>query len=369
MSTQLQDRRSKWRKISPPAILAIVALHAAFLFSDCAKQVQAGAGFSLPPMPVEIAQASVQKVTDRFEAVGTIEAMEAITVVSEIDGAVVSLPFQEGTYIRKGEVIALLDDSQLAAELARATALHEQSHVMYERVKSVVDQKAGTPQDLDDAAAGLKVADANLAMAKARYAKTRVLAPFDGIIGARKVSTGAFLRTGQTIAELANIDDIRVNFSAPERFLSKLNRGAEVAVSTTAFPGYTLNGKIIAIEPVLDPRTRSARVVARVSNPGRKFRSGMSANVATVLSERTDAITIPNEAVFANGDQSFVYRIGADSTAARVAVKLGTRLADVVEVVDGLAPGTNIVRAGHQKLFNGAKVIPVFAQKADSANH
>lgn len=330
--------------------------------AGCSKQQAGGGKFSMPPMPVEVAQAQIQKVEDKFEAVGTIEAIEAITVVSEIDAAVVALPFREGGFIRRGELIAQLDDSQLAAELARAEALERQSHTNYERVKSVVDQKAGTPQDLDDAAAGLKVADANLALAKARFSKTRIVAPFDGMIGARRVSVGTFLRAGQTITELANIDEIRANFSTPERFLPQLNRGAEVAVSTTAYPGYEVKGRIIAIEPVLDAGTRSARVVARVSNPGRKFRPGMSANISAVLSTRTGAITIPSEAVFASGNQSFVFIVKPDSTVARVAISLGTRLADVVEVVQGLDSGSRVVRAGHQKLFDGARVIPISSQ-------
>lgn len=343
-----------------------LALSGAFTFLECSKPQGAG-GFSLPPMPVEVAEARTQKVTDRFEAVGTIEAIEAITVVSEIDGAVVSLPFEEGAFIKRGAVIARLDDSQLSAEVARAEALRAQSHVMYDRVKAVVDQKAGTPQDLDDAAAGLKVADANLALARARLAKTRITPPFDGMIGARKVSVGTFLRTGQAITELANIDNIRVFFSAPERYLSQLNRGAEVAVSTTAFPGYTVRGTIVAIEPILDAATRSERVVARVPNPGRKFRPGMSATVAAVLSERENAITIPNEAVFANGNQSFVFVVKPDSSVMRVAVTLGTRLTDVVEVVQGLPSGARIVKAGHQKLFDGARVMPFSAGTEQSA--
>ena len=348
-----------------PVAMSFLAFMMMSLFS-CSKQ-GGGGGFSMPPMPVEVAQAGVQKVEDKFEAVGTVEAIEAITVVSEIDAAVTALPFQEGSFIRKGDPIAQLDDSQLGAELARAEALHTQSHTSYERVKAVVDQKAGTPQDLDDAAAGLKVADANLALAKARFAKTRVLAPFDGIIGARRVSIGTFLRAGQAITELANIDNLRVNFSAPERYLSQLTRGAEVGVATTAYPGYEVKGKIVAIEPMLDPGTRSARVVAMVPNPGRKFRPGMSANVSAVLSNRPRAITIPSEAVFASGNQSFVFVVKPDSTAARVAVTLGTRLADVVEVVQGLEPGTRVVRAGHQKLFDGARVMPIVSQPQGSA--
>ena len=316
----------------------------------------------MPPMPVEVAPVTVQKVEDKFEAVGTIEAVDAITVVSEIDGAVISLPFREGEAIERGGLIAKLDDSQLAAELSRAEALRAQSQSSYERVKAVVEAKAGAPQDLDDAAAALKVAEANLALARARFAKTRIVAPFDGIIGSRRVSIGTFLRAGQVITDLANIDKIRVNFSAPERFVSVLKPGAEVQVSTTAFPGYESKGEIVVVEPVLEAGTRSARVVAQVANPGRKFRPGMSANISAVLSERPKAITIPNEAIFGSGDQSFVFVVKSDSTVSRVPLKLGTRLASVVEVLDGLQPGMTVVCAGHQKLFEGARVMPVAVQ-------
>jgi membrane fusion protein, multidrug efflux system len=342
-----------------PLILPILLF---LLVPGCSKQGPGGAGFSMPPMPVEVAPVTVQKVEDRFEAVGTIEASEAISVVSEIDGAVLSIPFHEGEVISRGDLIVRLDDSQLAAELSRAEALRSQAQASYDRVKAVVDQKAGAPQDLDDAAASLKVAEANLALAKARFTKTKIVAPFDGMIGARRVSVGTFLRGGQTITDLANIDQIRVNFSSPERFVSQLTRGAEVTVSTIAFPGYALKGKIIVVEPVLEAGTRSARIVAQVGNPGRKFRPGMSANVSVVLRSRAGALTIPSEAVFGSGDQSFVFVVKSDSTVARVPLKLGTRLPTAVEVVGGLSAGMTVVRAGHQKLFEGARVMPISSQ-------
>ncbi len=339
--------------------LLLVAVAMALPLSlGCGADKSAG-GFSMPPMPVEVSPVVVRTVEDKFEAVGTIEALEKITVVSEIDAAVTALPFNEGGVIRRGGLIAQLDDTQLAAEAARADALRAQTKVTYDRVKAVVDQGAGAPQDLDDAAAALKVADANLDVAKARLAKTRIVAPFDGTIGARLVSVGTFLRAGQPIADLANIDEIRVWFSTPENLLSRLTQGATVAVSTPAFPGYEVNGTIIVIEPVVDPATRSARVVARVPNPERRFRPGMSANVSTVLSERLNAVTIPNQAVFGSGSQSFVFVVKPDSTVSRVPLVLGTRFADVVEVVEGLQPGMTVVSAGHQKLFDGGKVIPV----------
>ena len=349
-------------RVARPILIGMVSCSFLLPLFGCGEK-GSGGKFSMPPMPVEVSRVTVQKVADKFEGVGTIEALEAITVVSEIDGAVKDLPFREGGFIRQGELIAQLDDSQLGAELVRAEALAVQSKTMYDRVKSVVDQGAGAPQDLDDASAALKVAEANLEVARARFAKTRIIAPFNGIIGARKVSVGAFLRPGQPITELANIDGIRVIFAAPERFISRLNIGAEVAVSTTAFADMALTGKIIVVEPVIDLVTRSARVVARVQNPGRTFRPGMSANVSAVLGERLNALTIPNEAIFGSGNQSFVFIVKPDSTVARVPLTLGTRMSDVVEVVAGLQEGMTVVRAGHQKLFDGGKVMPVSGQQ------
>jgi len=332
------------------------------LSSGCSDQDSAGGQFSMPPLPVEVAEVNEQKMSDMFTAIGTIEAMEEITVVSEIDGVVTDIPFEEGSYVNRGQLITKLDDSQLEAELIRSEALFTQSQATYNRIKSIVDQKAGTPQNLDDALASLKVAEANLKLAKTRFEKTRIVAPFDGLIGSRKVSVGTFLRAGEPITELANLNNLRVTFYAPEKFLSQLKRGAEVTVSTTVFPGHNAKGSIIAIEPVLDPDTRTVQITARVQNPKQKFRSGMSAEVSVVLSERMNALTVPNESVFASGNQSFVFVVNPDSTVIRKPVTLGLQLSDVVEVLDGLKPGMQIVRAGHQKLFDGAKVMPITNQ-------
>ena len=344
------------------------ALAALFLlaFAGCAGK-GAGGGFAMPPMPVETSVATREAVFDRFDAVGSIEAADAITVVSEIDAAVVSLPFREGQPVTRGTLLAQLDDSQLKAEVDRSEALRDQARATYERVKQVVDQNAGSAQDLDDAGAQLKVAEANLALAKTRLSKAHIVASFDGMVGSKRVSPGAYLRAGSAITDLAQIFELKVMFSAPERYLSKLSRGSEVTVSTTAYPGYTLQGKIDVVDPVLDPSTRSAQVIARVRNPGGKFRPGMSANVSAVLSQRMNALTIPSEAVFAEGNQTFVYVVGPDSTVDRTAVTLGTRLSDAVEVVDGLQPGARVVRTGHQKLFPKAKVIPIESAAAGGA--
>jgi membrane fusion protein (multidrug efflux system) len=340
----------------------MAAISVVLFVLSCSKPEAGNGQYARPAMPVETAQVREQTVTNKFEAVGSFEADEVVTIVSEIDGQILSLPFEEGKPIKTGQLIARLDDSQLAAEVARAEALRDQSKVTYGRIKTVVDQKAGTVQDLDNAAAELKVAEANLALAKARFAKTRIVAPFDGRIGVRHVSVGTFLRAGQKIAEIANLDNMRVSFPVSERYLSQLKPGGKVLVSTSAHPEEQVTGQIIAIEPVVDPDTRNGHVIARVPNQNQNFFPGMSANISTVLYERDNALTIPSEAVFANGNQSYVYLVNQDSTVKQVEVKLGTQLSDVVEIESGLDAGSIIVKAGHQKLYNGAKVLPLVIQ-------
>lgn len=345
------------------AARTLVALLAVTLAAGGCKKGAQG-GFSMPPMPVETAVVSPRNVADRFDAVGTIEAGEAITVVTEIDASVESLPFREGQPVAQGALLAQMDDETASAELKRAEALRDQSRVTYDRVKSLYDQKAAAPQDLDDADAARKVAEANVQLARERLRKTRITAPFAGLVGAKRVSAGAYLRAGDAITELASLHEIKVTFSAPERYLATLQRGREVSVSTTAYPNYELHGRIDVVSPVLDPATRAAAIIARVRNPGGKFRPGMSASVSVVLSERAKALAVPSEAVFSEGGQTFVYVVKADSTVERTALTLGTRQADVVEVVQGLTDGARIVTAGHQKLFPGAKVIPTDAGAA-----
>ncbi len=335
-----------------PGLMAAVMM--ALVTTGCEEQQQGG-GFAPPPTPVETSIVVPQTVTDRFEAVGTLDAGESIMIVAEIDGVLESVPFDEGGFVKAGALIARLDDDQLAAELARAEAVRDQTQASYDRIKSVVDLGAGAPQDLDDAAAALKVAEAEVKLAQTRLDKTRITAPFAGLVGARRASPGAFLRSGDGITELAQIDELRVNFSVPERYLSQLQRGSEVSVSTTAYED-EVTGRINVVEPILDQVTRSARVVARIRNPKRRFRPGMSANVSAVLGRREGAIAVPSEAVFVDGAQPYVFRVGPDSTVSRVAVGLGTRLTDIVEVTSGLDAGDRVVRAGHQKLFEGAKV-------------
>lgn len=319
---------------------------------------QAG-GFSMPPTPVEVTVVRPQEVTERFTAVGTVEAGEAVELAAEVDGAVTELPFLEGVEVASGAVIARLDDRERRATMERARAVVAQLRSNHERVRKMAEQHLSSERDLEEASTALQVAEADLALAEARLAKTVIAAPWRGITGARRVSPGAYLGAGDVITDLAQIDEVKVSFTAPERFAGRLRRGQEVRVSVNAYPGESLPGRIDVIEPQLDLATRNLRILARVSNPQRRLRPGMSAEVAVILERRENALTVPSEAVFAEGDLFLVYTVNPDSTVARVALTLGTRLPGAVEVMSGLEPGARVVRAGHQKLFPGARVAPI----------
>jgi len=330
----------------------------ALSLAACSGQRQGGFP-QMPPLPVEVAEVRSETVRDRFRALGSIEAQEIVKVVNEVNAVVRELPFEEGQSVVAGQLLARLDDREIGAEARRAEALHNQARTQYERIKQLFDARAASQQELEDAASAFQVAEANYALAGARYDKARIVSPLTGVVGRRLVSPGAYLGIGDAITEVAAVDTMKVSFAAPERYLSRLVRGAAVEVTTTAFPGKGFSGGISVVDPILDPTTRTFRLVARVPNPERRLRPGMSADVSATLAKRPGALTVPDEAVFAQGDQSFVFVVNADSSVVRRVIVVGTRDSSRVEVIRGLEAGDRVVRAGYQKLFDGARVLPI----------
>jgi membrane fusion protein (multidrug efflux system) len=178
-------------------------------------------------------------------------------------------------------------------------------------------------------------------------------------VGVRRVSRGAYLREGAVITDLTRVDEMKVTFAAPERFAKQLKPGVAVEVVTPAFPGEKFAGELSVVDPVVDPNTRTLRLVARIPNRGDRLRPGMSADVSVTLAQRDQALVVPDEAVFAQGNQNFVYVVKPDSTVTLTPVELGTRDSMQVEIVRGITSGAHVIRTGHQKLFPGARVMPI----------
>ncbi|MCE9627045.1 MAG: efflux RND transporter periplasmic adaptor subunit [Candidatus Eisenbacteria bacterium] len=324
-------------------------------------------GFAMPPAPVEVAEVRATAVRDLFRALGSLDALQEADIVAEVSGRVLALPFPEGRSVDSGAVLARLDDRELRAQRDRASAALALARSEAKRVEDLYARDVVSPRERDESRASLAAAEAELALQQTRFDRTTVRAPFTGVTGRRLVSAGAVVRVNDPVVHLARLDRLRVQFAVPERYAGVLRAGAKATVQVTAWPGQDFPAWVTVVEPSIDPKTRTFTAVAEVRNLRERLRPGMSASVSVSLAERVRALTVPDEAVLAEGDQAFVYKVGADSTVARVPVTLGTRDAARVEIVNGLAEGDHVVSAGHQKLYPGAKVMPVVsAAPADS---
>ncbi|MBI1797214.1 MAG: efflux RND transporter periplasmic adaptor subunit [Candidatus Eisenbacteria bacterium] len=353
----MRSPAASMRRFGAVTSIALAALLAP-LIAGCAGGAGKG-GFKMPPVPVEVSNVAAQAVTDRFHAVGTIDANETVKMVTEIGAIARELPFAEGQSITEGALIAHLEDNDLKADAARAEALRDQARTNRQRVAQLFEQRAASQQELDDAASALKVAEANDVLARTRAAKAIIRSPLSGVVGRRLVSPGQYLAVGQPITDVASVDVMKIAFASPERYVAQLQRGASVTISTTAYPGRTFDGMISVVDPMIDPVSHTVQIVARIPNRGRLLKPGMSADVNATLGRRANALVVPDEAIFAEGDQNFVYIVKPDSSVMRQAVVIGTRDSTQAEITQGLKPGDRVVRAGYQKLFDGAKVMPM----------
>ncbi|MBF0374856.1 MAG: efflux RND transporter periplasmic adaptor subunit, partial [Alphaproteobacteria bacterium] len=242
-----------------------------------------------------------------------------------------------------------------AAEVKEAEAQLALSETNANRAEKLFRQNAGTERSRDEAAAQVRVDRARLDVARAQLAKTRILAPFDGVVGLRKVSVGAYVLPGADIANLENIQTLKVDFRVPEVFLAAVRPGQALQVTADAFPKEAFEGRVYAIDPLIDEAGRAILLRARVDNGAGALRPGLFVRVALVVDEVLDALVVPEEALVPRGRETVVFRV-IDGKAQPTPVETGRRRDGVVEIVKGVAAGDKVVTAGHMKLRPGAPV-------------
>jgi membrane fusion protein (multidrug efflux system) len=252
-------------------------------------------------------------------------------------------------------VLVRLDDSVQKADLERARANLTLSKSKYERARDLRAQGFISSQAKDEAENNLKVAQADVELAAARLAKTEVKASFGGIIGLRSVSIGDYVKEGQDMVNLEEIDPLKVDFRIPEVFLSQVKAGQVLQITMDALPDRTWPGKVFAINPLVDANGRAIAIRAQVSNSDGRLRPGMFARVRLLTSEARDSLVIPEESIFPVGDDKYVYKV-VDGRAQRQKIEIGLRREGKVEVMAGLAPADLVVTAGIVKLRDGAPV-------------
>jgi membrane fusion protein, multidrug efflux system len=307
---------------------------------------------------VEAAAVAVDTVLQTIHAVGTLRPNEAVVVSPEIAGRIARLPFSEGERVAAGAALVELDADILRAELDKAQSDLTLAEANQKRAMTLASQRIGTLRARDEAIAAYQAALANVALAKARLAKTTIAAPFSGMIGVRSVSVGAFVSPGDRIVELAEIDPIKIDFRVPELVLQNLRAGQSIRVTVDALPGQTVNGEVYVIDPIVDANGRAVRLRARIPNPEGKLSPGLFARLQIVIERRDNAILIPESAVFADGQARYVYRV-LDGRAVQTKVELGQRRPGQVEITSGLDRDAVVVTAGHQQIRNGSRVTVV----------
>jgi len=316
---------------------------------------QARPAGGIPPAQVEATKPRIGESKETVTAVGTFRSNESVVLRPEVASRVKSINFEEGQKVRRGQILIQLDAATEEATVAQAEAAYQLSKANNDRQAQLGARQVATERSVDEARAALKRDEAALQFARARLEKFTLVAPWDGIVGLRKVSVGAYLNVGQEIVNIEQIDPLKVDFRIPENFLAAVRVGQEIGVTADAFPGRTFPGKVYAIDPLIDEMGRAVVVRALIDNSDEVMRPGVFARVTLTLSVRDNALFLPEQALMPVGERHSVFKV-VDGKAQMAVVEIGRRQNGEVEVIRGLSPDDTVVSAGQIKLRNGTPV-------------
>lgn len=348
--------------------ILLVAVVAGVLVGIKAMQIRAmiaqGESFSMPPAVVSTVNATSARWDTVFTAVGSVTAVQGVTMTAEIPGKVVRIDFESGDRVKAGDVLVQLDISEEAARLRALEATENLARLNLRRIESLVAQRSTAKAEYDAALAEHRQILAQMDALRAVIAKKTIRAPFQGVLGIREVNLGQNLGDSDVIVSLQRLDRVHVEFALPQQQVGAVLPGATVRVTSDALPGQTIEGRLSAVEPLADTATRTVRMQAELANSEEILRPGMFVNVAVVLPEKRDLVLIPATAVLyaAYSDSVFIVDPaqgnGTEGLVLRQQfVTLGERRGDFVAVARGLAPGQTVVSTGVFKYRNGQSVV------------
>ena len=349
----MSTRRRTFLYAAVAALLVAGALIPRLLSSRSADP--AARGPSTPQaVAVRVVTVEPQTLTERLSTTGTVRANEDVELVVEIAGKVAAIHFREGRRVSSGQLLLEIDDTQLSAERERAAyrlALSERSEA---RQRRLLDDGLTSREEYDFAQSELNVLKAELELAEARLVKTKIQAPFGGIIGLRDVSVGSYLTPQTRIATLQDVNPVKIDFSVPEKYVGHLRTGVTVQFRTKGSEEVH-TGTIIAVEPVVDVDTRSLTLRATSPNPDGGLVPGAFADVEIVVRRIEGALAVPNRAVIPElgGKKVFVFE---DGEAQPRRIETGLRTAELVEVTRGLEAGERVIVTAIQRLRPGLEV-------------
>ena len=327
--------------------------------------VRAGESFVPPPEAVTAAKVEALEWESTRAAIGSIVAVQGVTVGSELPGQVREVAFESGADVKAGDVLVRLDTSVEETQLAAASADASLAKLELARARKLRSSGSNAQADLDAAEARAQQTAAAVANLRAVIAKKTIRAPFDGRVAIRKVEKGQVLAAGTPVASIHSVSPIHADFWLPQQALAELRPGQRARLRTDVFQGQHWEGEISTINPEVDPATRNVLVRATFPNRDGRLRPGMFANVEVLFPDKREVLAVPASAViFAPyGDSVFVLEeekdgAGQGRTVARQKfIRPGERRGDFVAVASGLSGGETVVSTGAFKLRNGTAVV------------
>ncbi|HKA91106.1 MAG TPA: efflux RND transporter periplasmic adaptor subunit [Haliangiales bacterium] len=355
-------------------VLAVVGGLAGIKFKQISSLIKMGEAMAKsgpPPEAVATATSREEKWQSTVSAVGSVSAAKGVTVTNEVAGIVTAIRFESGTVVKQGQILVELDTSVERAQLASAIARKQLAHVNATRSRALLQEDAIARSQLDNDESALKSSSADVGALQAQIERKTVRAPFSGRLGIRGVNLGQYLNPGTAITVLNSVDGGYIDFTLPQQRLPDVSVGLPVRVSVDGSQA-TIEGKIAAIDPTVDPTTRMIKLRATVAKADDRLRPGMFVNVSVVFPEVAKRVIVPATAVIhaSFGDSVFVVEtrkddkgnavVGPDGHPARAArqqfVRVGETRGDYVAVLDGVTAGQEVVVAGAFKLRNGSPV-------------
>ncbi|MDC8013216.1 efflux RND transporter periplasmic adaptor subunit [Tahibacter soli] len=345
------------RRLVSPSLLSAAVLAACLGIAGTGR-TQGPPGGEMPPTAVEAAKPKIESLSETLSAVGTLRADEAVTVRPEVAGRIEAVLFDEGQKIAKGAPLFRLDPSLARADVAEAQANASNSDRELKRATELAGKKLIAPADVDTKRAQAKVDEAKLASTRTRLEKTELRAPFAGTVGLRKVSPGEYVNAGDALVDLVARDTLKFDFSLPEVYLGRFQPGQKITLGVDALGARKFDGEVYAVAPQVDLTTRSVTLRARVPNPDGVLHPGQFARVALEVGSKANALLVPEQALWPQGDKQFVYII-KDGKAELVQITTGLRKPGLVEVTSGITANDLVISAGQMKIGPGMKVQPV----------
>lgn len=311
-----------------------------------------------PGLDVEVAIARAERVAREVSATGHIEAVQSIEVRPEVEGRIVQILVREGAMVSAGTPLFKIDDAELRAHVARATAERDLARQTLERSRQLLAEQAASRSDLERAEAMARASEAQLELLTLRLARTTVRAPFTGLVGQRRVSVGDNVTPATALVGLQTSNPQRVVLNIPERHAGELRGGQTLSFSVAAYPGVRFAATVDFVDPVVSATARTLTVKALAPNPRGRLRPGMFTEARVATSSPVAAIIIPEQALMpAVGGGHSVWVVVENSAALRQ-VQLGARRAGEVEVTSGVAAGEQVVIGGILQLSPGAPLSP-----------